>query len=130
MLKEFKEFAFKGSVVDLAVGVIIGAAFNAVVKAFVDNLINPLLGLLGGGKASLEALALKITPGVSLTYGQFLSAILNFLLVAFALFILVKAVSKFRRQEESADRECPYCLTAVPKKATRCPACTSELIAE
>ena len=74
--------------------------------------------------------AIQVTPTVAITYGAFLSAILNFLIVAFALFLIVKAVNKFRRAEESTERECPRCLTLVPKAATRCSACTSELVAE
>ena len=129
MFKEFKEFAFKGDVVDLAVGIVIGAAFTAIIKSFVDNLINPLFGLIGG-KAALDGLLIRVTPTVSITYGAFLSAVLNFLIVAFVLFIIVKAVNRFRRAEESTERECPRCLTLVPKAATRCSACTSELQAE
>lgn len=127
MFKEFKEFAFKGDVADLAVGIVIGAAFSGIVKSFVDNLINPLMGLLGGGKSALDGLALRITPTVALTYGAFLSAVLNFLIVAFVLFLVVKAINRFREAEEATDRACPRCLTMVPKAATRCSACTSEL---
>ncbi len=130
MLKEFRDFAFKGDVINLAVGIVIGAAFGAIVKSFVDNLINPLLGLLGGGQASLEALTLQLTPSVALNYGAFLSAVLSFLIVAFALFLVIKAVNRFRREEEAADRDCPFCLTMIPKAATRCPSCTSEVTAE
>jgi len=130
MFKEFKEFAFKGDVIDLAVGIVIGAAFGAIIKSFVDNIINPLVGMIGGGKAGLGAAAIHVTPGVSITYGAFLSAIVNFLIVAGALFILVKAVNRFRKAEEATERECPRCLTLVPKAATRCSACTSELVAE
>lgn len=130
MLKEFREFAFKGDVVDLAVGIVIGAAFGAIVKSFVDNLINPLLGLLGGGKSALDGLAVHITPAVAITYGAFLSAVLNFLIIAFALFLVIKGVNRFRKAEEATDRPCPYCLTAIPKAATRCPSCTSEVSAE
>jgi large conductance mechanosensitive channel len=124
---EFKEFAFKGSVVDLAIGLVIGAAFGAIIKSFVDNLINPLVGLVGGGKAALDGLAIHVTPKVSVTYGAFLSAVLNFFIVALALFLVIKAVDRFRRQEEAAERECPFCLTLVPTGATRCSACTSDL---
>jgi large conductance mechanosensitive channel len=130
MFKEFKEFAFKGDVVDLAVGIVIGAAFTAIIKSFVDNLINPLIGMIGGGKAALDGLVIHVTPTVSITYGAFLSAVLNFLIVAFALFVVVKAVNTFRRAEESTERECPHCLTLVPKAASRCSACTSELTPE
>ena len=130
MFKEFKEFAFKGDVVDLATGIVIGAAFSSIVKSFVDNIINPFVALLTGGGGTLDGLALRITPSASVTYGAFLSAVLNFLIVAFALFLLVKAVNRFRKKAEAADRACPYCLTKVPKAATRCSACTSDLAAE
>jgi large conductance mechanosensitive channel len=130
MFKDFKEFAFKGDVVDLAVGIVIGAAFGGIVKSFVDNLINPLIGLLGGGKSALDGLSVHITPEVAITYGAFLSAVLNFLIIAVALFLVIKAVNKFRKAEEAVDRPCPYCLTEIPKAATRCPSCTSEVVAE
>ena len=129
MFKEFKEFAFKGDVVDLAIGIVIGAAFTAIIKSFVDNLINPIVGALMGGKHALDGLALSMGP-IKLTYGAFLSAVLNFLIVAFVLFLVVKAVNRFRKAEEATDRDCPYCLTSIPKAATRCPSCTSEVAAE
>jgi large conductance mechanosensitive channel len=130
MLKEFREFAFKGDVVDLAVGIVIGAAFGAIVKSFVDNLINPFVGLLGGGKSALDGLAVHITPSVAITYGAFLSAVVNFLIIAFALFLVIKAVNRFRKAEEATDHPCPYCLTSIPIAATRCPSCTSQLSGE
>lgn len=130
MLKEFKDFAFKGNVIDLAIGVVIGAAFGAIVKSFVDNLINPLIGLLGGGKAALDGMAIHVTPTVSIGVGLFLSACVNFLIIAFALFLVVKAANRFRTAEESTERECPYCKSLVPKAASRCSACTSELTPE
>ena len=130
MLKEFKEFAFKGDVVDLAIGIVIGAAFGAIIKSFVDNIINPIVGLIGGGKAALDGLAIRVSPTVAITYGAFLSAVLNFVIVAFVLFMLIKAVNRFRAAEEATERECPHCLTMVPKAAKRCSACTSELVAE
>jgi large conductance mechanosensitive channel len=129
MFKEFKEFAFKGDVVDLAVGIVIGAAFTAIVKSFVDNIINPIVGAALGGKHALDGWAFAIGP-VRFTYGMFLSACLNFLIVAFVLFLVVKAVNKFRKAEEATERPCPYCLTEIPKAATRCSACTSEVVAE
>ena len=127
MFKEFREFAFKGDVIDLAVGIVIGAAFGGIVKSFVDNLINPLIGLLGGGKAALDGLAIRITPTVAWTYGAFLSALLNFLIVASAIFLVVKAVNRFRKVAEATDRPCPYCLSEIPKAATRCSHCTAEV---
>jgi large conductance mechanosensitive channel len=127
MLKEFREFAFKGDVIDLAVGIVIGAAFGGIVKSFVDNLVNPLVGLLGGGKSALDGLAIQVTPDVAIKYGSFLSALVNFLIVAFAIFLVVKAVNRFRKAEEATTRECPFCLTEIPKTATRCSSCTSEV---
>ncbi|MGV8083874.1 MAG: large conductance mechanosensitive channel protein MscL [Coriobacteriia bacterium] len=129
MWKEFKEFAFKGNVIDLAIGIVLGAAFGAVVTSFVTDLINPLIGLIGGD-AALEKLSVSLTPTISLTYGAFLSAILNFLIIAFALFLIVKAVNRFRKAAEVTERPCPYCLTAIPKAASRCPSCTSEVTPE
>jgi large conductance mechanosensitive channel len=129
MLKEFRDFAFKGDVVDLAVGIVIGAAFGAIVKSFIDNLINPLIGLLGGGKSALDGLAVHLTPAVSLSYGAFLSAVLNFTVIALVLFLVIKGVNRFRKAAEATDHPCPFCLTSIPKAATRCPSCTSELVA-
>ena len=129
MFKEFKEFAFKGDVVDLAIGIVIGAAFTAIIKSFVDNLINPIVGAIMGGRHALDGLAVSMGP-IKLTYGAFVSAVLNFLIVAVVLFLIVKAVNRFRKAEEATDRPCPHCLTMVPKAATRCSACTSELVAE
>ena len=125
MFKEFKEFAFKGDVIDLAVGIVIGAAFGAIVKSFVDNIINPLIGAVLGGRAALDGLAVNI-GAVKFTYGAFIGAVLNFLIIALVVFLVIKAVNRFRKQEESTDKECPYCLTAIPKAATKCSACTSD----
>jgi large conductance mechanosensitive channel len=140
MFKSFKEFAFKGSVIDLAVGLMIGAAFGAIVTSFVNNLINPLVGAIVG-KTDLANMFIAIPPGdfrtaagaqssgsIVFTYGAFLNSVVNFLVVALVLFAIVSAVNRFRKKEEELiDKECPYCLTQVPCKATRCPACTSEL---
>ena len=130
MLKEFKEFAFKGNVVDLAVGLVIGAAFGSIVTSFVNNIINPLVVLVGGGAKALDGLAITLTPTVAIRYGAFLSAVVNFLIVASVIFLVIKAANRFRTAEESTERECPYCLTLVPKAARRCSSCTSELTAE
>jgi large conductance mechanosensitive channel len=129
MLKEFKEFAFKGDVIDLAIGIVIGAAFTGIIKSFVDNIINPIVGAVLGGKHTLDGWAFSV-GSVRFTYGAFLSAVLNFLIVAFVLFLVVKAVNKFRKAEEATERACPYCLTEIPKAATRCPSCTSEVAAQ
>lgn len=143
MFKSFREFAFKGNVIDLAVGLVIGAAFGAIVTSFVNNLINPLVGAIVG-KTDLVNMFVAIPPGnfktaagaqaagaVVFSYGAFLNAVINFLIVALVLFVIVSAVNRVRKKEEEAiDKECPYCLTMVPCKARRCPACTSELSAE
>ena len=140
MLKEFKEFIAKGNAIDLAVGVVIGAAFTAIVKSIVDDLIMPIVGLglgkvdfankfivLSGGEFKTLALA-KEAGAVTLNWGQFVNAVLTFLIVAFVVFLLVKAINKIRKPaEEPPTKDCPRCLTAIPEAATRCPACTSEL---
>lgn len=145
MLREFREFAVKGSVVDLAVGVIIGAAFGAIVKSLVDDIIMPLVGLATGGidfvnrywvvKGSVPAgTALadaRTVPGaVVVAYGQFLNNVLVFLIVAWVVFLMIKAINRMKRKQESApaaptERVCPECLTAIPKAARRCRACTA-----
>ena len=132
--KEFKEFAMKGSVVDLAIGVIIGAAFGKIVTSLVEDIIMPPIGLLVGG-VNFTDLSVRLGQDpagkeVLLKYGNFLQISFQFLIVAFVLFLVVKAVNRFRKAEEATDRDCPYCLTSIPKAATRCPSCTSEVAAE
>lgn len=145
MLKEFREFAMKGNMIDLAVGVVIGAAFGTVMSSFVSDIITPLLGLLTGGvDFSNQMMVLRegSVPGpyptpaaaaeagaVTLNWGAFLDAILTFLLVAFAIFIVVKAMNRMRRQEEAAPttKACPQCLMDVPVAATKCGHCTSQI---
>lgn len=148
LLKEFKEFALKGNVLDLAVGVIIGAAFGAMVKSLVDEVMMPVLGLLVGGR-DVSDLYWVIRGGDGLTgdetlaqareagavvvgYGAFLNTVVAFLIVGFAVFLLVKAVNRWRRPKDvpkqTADvTQCPFCLSSVALRATRCPYCTSEL---
>jgi len=148
MFKEFKEFAMKGNVVDMAVGIVIGAAFGASVKSLVSDVIMPPVGLLLGnvdfsnlffiikegataGPFSTVADAQK-AGAVTLNYGLFLNSIISFVIVAFAVFLVVKSVNNLRRQEEippsaPATKECPYCKSAIPVKAVRCAHCTSEL---
>ena len=143
MFKEFKEFALRGSVMDLAVAVVLGAAFGAIVKSFVDDLVNPLIGLLLGGTdlsnlfivlrggGEYPSLAAARAAGAPvLAYGTFLNAIISFFIIAIALFLMVKAINAMRRAEESATRACPFCTTEVSKEASRCPSCTSEIPAE
>ncbi|HSK46593.1 MAG TPA: large conductance mechanosensitive channel protein MscL [Coriobacteriia bacterium] len=140
MFKEFKEFAFKGNVLDLAVAVVLGAAFGAIVKSFVDDLINPFVGLLLGGTdlsnlfvvlrggGPFDSLVQARAAGAAVwAYGSFLNSVITFLLVGFSLFLAIKAINAFRRAEESTTRECPQCTTEISKAASRCPACTSEV---
>jgi large conductance mechanosensitive channel len=148
MLKEFREFAVRGNVVDMAVGIIIGTAFGAIVSTMVSDVIMPPIGLLIGG-VDFSDLFVTLrqggTPGpygtlaaaqaagaVTLNYGVFINKVVNFVIVAFAVFMLVKAINRLRRQHEAppaqpTTRPCPRCLSAIPLKATRCPHCTSEL---
>jgi large conductance mechanosensitive channel len=147
MLKEFKAFAMRGNVLDLAVGIIIGAAFGAIVKSLVDDVIMPPVGLvLGnmdfsnlflvlkeGAKAAGPYATLadaKAAGAVTLNIGLFLNSVLLFLLTAFAVFLIVRAANRMKPQEASAapsTKDCPYCRMAIPVGATRCPQCTSDL---
>jgi large conductance mechanosensitive channel len=145
MFKEFKEFAMRGNVLDLAIGVIIGGAFGAIVASFISDVLMPPIGLLLGGvdfkdlflalngqtyKSLAEAKAAAVPV---LAYGQFLNTIINFLIVAFAIFILVKQINRMKRPAPAAapaapaTKECPYCLSSIALKATRCAQCTSDL---
>lgn len=125
MLNEFKEFALKGNAIALAVGLVMGAAFNAIVNSVVENLFNPLIGVILGG-VNLAASTFTIL-GVSFGWGAVLAATINFLVVALALFILVKFLSRLQKQPDPTHHACPFCTTDISKKATRCPACTSEV---
>lgn len=141
MLKEFKEFAIKGNAVDLAVGIIIGAAFTGIVNSLVKDIIMPPIGaLLNGldfanmfvviGQGSYATLADANAAGaVTLNYGLFLNAVINFVLVAFVVFLIVKTMNRLRKPsaEEILSKECPYCKREIASGATRCPECTSEL---
>ncbi|MCI6821587.1 MAG: large conductance mechanosensitive channel protein MscL [Clostridiales bacterium] len=130
-ISEFKEFAMKGNVMDMAVGIIIGSAFTGIVTSLVDNILSPVIGLLTRG--NFDGLAVDFF-GVTLKYGSFIMAVINFLIVAFVLFVIIKAMNKAKslgqKQEEEAEpevKECPYCMSEIPVKATRCPHCTSQL---
>jgi large conductance mechanosensitive channel len=148
MLKEFKEFALRGNVLDMAVGIIIGAAFGTIVNSLVHDILMPPIGLLLGGvdfanffillkegspAAPYASLADAQAAGaVTMNYGLFINAIISFLIVAFAIFLLIRNVNRLKRQEEAPPAEpttkgCPYCLSTIPIKATRCAYCTSEL---
>jgi large conductance mechanosensitive channel len=128
MFKEFKEFAIKGDAVDLAIGVIIGTAFGAVVNSLVHDIILPPFGLILGN-IDFSNLKWTFPSGAVLAYGIFLNAIINFLIIAFAIFLVVKQLNRFRRKPEAAptERECPFCKTLIPLRATRCPHCTSAI---
>lgn len=126
--RDFQEFALKGNVVDLAVAVIIGGAFGRIVTSFVEDIVMPLVNPLVPAGNWQE---LTIGPGVQI--GSFLSAIVNFVIIALVLFVVIRVLQKLRRKEEAApppptERECPYCFTKIPIAASRCPACTSEVV--
>lgn len=145
LLGEFQEFAMRGSVVDLAVGIIIGAAFGDIVKSLVNDVIMPPIGLLLGnvdfsnlyialhGKHFKTLADAKTAGTVALSYGQFLNTIINFLIVAFVIFLLIKQINRLKRPAAEptpaapTTKECPHCFTDIPIKATRCPNCTSQL---
>ena len=148
MIKEFKEFAMRGNVVDMAVGIIIGGAFGTIVKSLVADVIMPPIGLLLGnvdfselfvvlkdGAASGPYLTLaeaQKAGAVTINYGLFVNAVISFLIVAFAVFLLVRAVNRLKRQEEApaeapTTRDCPYCLSTIPIKASRCAHCTEQV---
>jgi large conductance mechanosensitive channel len=148
MFKEFKEFALKGNVVDMAVGIIIGAAFGTIVTSLVADIIMPPIGLILGkvdfsslfiilkeGKVAgpYDSLAAAKTAGaVTVNYGAFINTIISFLIVAFAVFLLIRNINRLQRQKEAppaapATKECPYCLSVIPIKATRCAHCTSDI---
>ena len=132
--EEFKAFALKGNVMDLTVGVIIGAAFGGVVASLTENILSPIIGLFTG--RNFDGLELRFS-GVSLKYGAFITSVINFVIMALVVFLLVKAMNKLtspagKSQEtaavvEAPRRKCPYCMTEVHDDATRCPACTSHL---
>ena len=132
MFKEFKEFATRGNVLDMAIGVIMGGAFSNIVNSLVKDIIMPLVGLLfGGHDLSGQSIPLG-NKGNALNYGNFLQFIINFLIIALALFFLVKGINKLRNLRSSdasteEERHCPFCMSVVDEKATRCPFCTSQL---
>jgi len=148
MFKEFKEFAMRGSVVDMAVGIIIGAAFGTIIKSLVSDIIMPPIGLLlgnvdfanlfivlkqGAQVGPYATLAEANAAGaVTMNYGVFINTIISFIIVAFAIFLLIRYLNRLKRKEEAqpvepTTKECPFCLSIVPIRAVRCPNCTSEL---
>jgi large conductance mechanosensitive channel len=144
MFKEFKEFAMKGNVLDMAIGIIIGAAFGKIITSFVSDMLMPPLGLLLGkmdfgslfinlsGQSYPTIAAAKAAGAATLNYGIFINTIIDFLIVAFAIFLLIRQVNKMKRQPEAAaptTKDCPFCASAIPIPAKRCPHCTSQLAA-
>ncbi|HEY0368715.1 MAG TPA: large conductance mechanosensitive channel protein MscL [Chthoniobacterales bacterium] len=148
MWKEFKEFAVKGNAVDLAVGVIIGAAFGGIVTSLVKDILMPPLGVVTGGlDFSNKFFVLKGAPNgaifatpaeaaklgaVTLNYGNFVTVLINFVIVAFCIFLVVRALNKMKKPAPTTapvSKDCPYCTMTIPIKATRCPQCTAELTA-
>lgn len=128
MFKEFKEFAIKGNALDLAVGVVVGAAFTQIVNSLVNDIITPPLAFILG-KLDFSNLQLAFFGRTFLRYGSFLNALLSFLVISFAIFLIVKQINRLRRMvKPSADtKQCPYCQTLISTKAMRCPHCTSSL---
>lgn len=130
MLKEFKKFVSRGNVLDMAVGIIIGSAFTAIVTSLVNDILTPLIGLIIGG---IDFSSLSITIGsASIAYGSFIQAIINFLLVALSLFLIVKGINKFHFKKEAkpaapTTKECPLCFSTISIKATKCPCCTGDI---
>ena len=131
MLKEFKEFVMRGNVLDLAVAVIIGGAFGKIVGSLVNDILMPLIGLILGG-VDFSELAFTVGEAV-VKWGAFVQAIVDFIIIAFVIFLIVKTVNAAKKKEEPAPspkpttKDCPYCFTTIAIKATRCPNCTSEL---
>lgn len=130
-LQEFKSFAMKGNVMDLAVGVIIGAAFQGVVNSLTENILSPVIGLFT--KQNFDSLHLEIL-GVTIGYGAFITSVINFLIMAFVVFLLIKVMNRVMSSGKKAPeaaapttKKCLYCLSEINIKATRCPACTSQL---
>jgi large conductance mechanosensitive channel len=151
MLKDFKEFAMRGSVVDMAIGIVIGAAFGTIVKSFVDDVLMPPIGLLlgnvdfsnlfvtlkEGAKAAgpyASLAAAKAAGAVTLNLGLFINTIISFIIIAFAVFLVIKGINHMKQEQEAppaepTTKECPFCFTTIPIGASRCPNCTSQLSA-
>lgn len=142
MLKEFKEFAMRGNVLDMAVGIVIGAAFGKIVTSFVGDVLMPPIGVILGkvdfsglflnlsGRSYSTLAEAKAAGAATLNYGLFINTVIDFLIVAFVIFLLVRQVNRWKTPPPApapATKDCPYCFSAVPVKASRCPDCTSEL---
>ena len=142
MWKDFKEFIMRGNVMDMAIGIIIGTAFGAIINSLVHDIIMPPIGLLLGhinftdlfinlsGTAYSSLKAAQDAGAATINYGVFINTIINFLIIALVIFLIVRALNRMKKPAPAAavaTKDCPYCFTAIPKKATRCPNCTSQL---
>ena len=144
MLKEFKEFAMRGNVVDMAIGIIIGAAFGKIITSVVNDILMPPIGLLLGkvdfsnlyfnlsGGEYPNLAAAKAAGAATINYGLFINTIIDFVIVAFVIFLLIRQMNRLKKQPapvaaEPTTKDCPFCLSAIPIKATRCPQCTSDV---
>lgn len=144
MLEEFKKFALKGNMIDLAVGVIVGGAFNSIVNSLVNDIFMPVLSLFTGkldftnwfialdGNKYMTIADAQEAGAATLNYGNFISGVINFIIMAFVVFLIVKAINKLKKEEPAAPAEpttkkCPFCKTDIPLEATKCPHCTSTL---
>ena len=131
MLKEFRDFVMRGNVLDLAIAVILGAAFGAIITSLVNDILMPLIGIVLGG-VDFTTLTYQVGNAV-VSYGKFIQAIINFLVIAFVLFLIIRSINRFKKKEAApapaapTTKECPQCFTAIPLKATRCPNCTSQI---
>jgi large conductance mechanosensitive channel len=131
MLKEFRDFAVKGNAIDMAVGIVIGAAFGKIVSSLVNDIIMPPIGLLLG-KVDFASLAIQLNEKAAIKYGVFINNILDFVIVAFAIFMVIQQMNRLKKAPPPADpttKDCPKCCSTIPIKASRCPHCTSELAA-
>jgi large conductance mechanosensitive channel len=137
MLKEFRDFAMRGNVVDMAIGVIIGGAFGKIITSLVNDIIMPPIGVLMGG-VDFQDLVFVLKPGadaattVAVRYGSFINTLIDFIIVAFCIFMVVKGMNSMKKKElpkkeDPKTKECPHCLSMIPVKATRCAFCTAEL---
>jgi large conductance mechanosensitive channel len=139
MWKEFKEFIMRGNVMDMAVGIIIGAAFGKIITSFVNDVLMPPIGLLLGkvdftnlfftlsGESFATVAEAQKAGAVIIKYGLFINNVIDFVIVALAIFLVIRQINRMKRQPAPEDKDCPFCFSAIPIKATRCPNCTSEL---
>jgi large conductance mechanosensitive channel len=135
MLKEFKEFAMRGNVIDMAVGIIIGTAFGKIITSLVNDIIMPPIGMILG-KVDFSNLAITLhektatSSAVTINYGVFINTVIDFTIVAFAMFIVIKQVNRFTKSQDKIEpttKDCPYCCSKIAINATRCPDCTSQI---